>query len=110
MLKGTRNPTITYTYDSFGNRYTQTDALGRTIIYYYGSKDNTNTYPDRRVNELGHAVDYEYDVATGNILSITKYGVVFSNEYDVFGRITKEIQPYDTATFPTKSYTYSFDC
>ena len=75
MLKGTGNPTITYTYDSFGNRYTQTDALGRTIIYYYGSKDNTNTYPDRRVNELGHAD--EYDVATGNIKSIIKHGVTF---------------------------------
>ena len=91
MLKGTGNPTITYTYDSFGNRYTQTDALGRTIVYYYGSKDSTNTYPDRRVNELGHAVDYNYDVSTGNIISYTKNGIEFLSEYDVFGRIKKEI-------------------
>src|SRR3989344_1187863 len=105
----TGNPVTYYNYDEFGNPYRQTDPLGRTIIYYYGSKDNTNTYTDRRVNELGHAVDYEYDAATGNILSIIKNGVKFSNEYDVFGRIKKEIQPYDTSTFPTKSYTYDFD-
>ena len=105
----TGNPVTYYNYDEFGNPYRQTDPLGRTIIYYYGSKDSTNTYPDRRVNELGHAVDYEYDVATGNILSTTKHGVVFSNAYDVFGRIKKEIQPYDTSTFPTKEYTYDFD-
>src|SRR3989338_3203776 len=100
---------IDYNYDEFGNPYRQTDPLGRTIIYYYGSKDNTNTYPDRRVNELGHAIDYNYDVGTGNILSIIKHGVTFSNEYDTFGRIKREIQPYDTSTFPTKSYTYDFD-
>ena len=64
----TGNPVTYYNYDEFGNPYRQTDPLGRTIIYYYGSKDPTNTYPDRRVNELGHAVDYEYDAATGNIL------------------------------------------
>src|SRR3989338_4292960 len=105
----TCNPVTYYNYDEFGNPYRQTDALGRTIIYYYGSKDSTNTYPDRRVNELGHAVDYEYDVATGNILSIIKNGVTFSNEYDTFGRIKKDIQPYDTSTLPTKQYTYDFD-
>ncbi len=60
----TGNPVTHYNYDQFGNPYRQTDSLGRTIIYDYGSKDNTNTYPDRRVNELGHAVDYEYDVGT----------------------------------------------
>ena len=105
----TGNPVTYYNYDDFGNPYRQTDPLGRTIIYYYGNKDSTNTYPDRRVNELGHAIDYEYDVATGNIKSIIKHGVKFSNEYDTFGRIKKEIQPYDTSTFPTKQYTYDFD-
>ncbi|MBI4010246.1 MAG: RHS repeat protein, partial [Candidatus Aenigmarchaeota archaeon] len=105
----TGNPVTYYNYDEFGNPYRQTDPLGRTIIYYYGNKDNTNTYPDRRVNELGHAVDYEYDVSTGNILSTTRNGITFSNEYDTFGRISKEIQPYDSSNLPTKSYTYDFD-
>lgn len=105
----TGNPVTYYNYDDFGNPYRQTDPLGRTIIYYYGSKDSTNTYPDRRVNELGHAVDYEYDAATGNIKSIIKHGITFSSEYDTFGRIKKEILPYDTNSLPTKTYTYTFD-
>jgi YD repeat-containing protein len=106
---GTGNPVTTYTYDEFGNPYRQTDPLGRTIIYYYGNKDTTNTYPDRRVNELGHAVDYEYDVSTGNLLSETKNGITKEFEYDVYGRIIKEILPYDTNNLPTKTYIYDFD-
>lgn len=36
----TGNPVTYYNYDEFGNPYRQTDPLGRTIIYYYGSKDS----------------------------------------------------------------------
>lgn len=106
---GTGNPVTYYNYDEFGNPYRQTDPLGRTIIYYYGSKDSTNTYPDRRVNELGHAVDYAYDVATGNLLSQTKNSITTYSKYDTFGRIIKEILPYDSNELPTKTYIYTFD-
>jgi YD repeat-containing protein len=50
----TGNPVTYYNYDEFGNPYRQTDPLGKTIVYYYGSKDSTHTFPDR-VNELGQA-------------------------------------------------------
>lgn len=105
----TGNPTVYYNYDSFGNLYQQTDALGRTTTRDYGSKDATNTYPDRVTNELGHAIDYNYDVGTGNINSFKKHGVDFFFEYDKFGRILKNIDPYDTSLLPTKEYDYSFD-
>jgi YD repeat-containing protein len=85
------NPTTTYTYDEFGNLYQETDSLGRTTTRDYGTKDNTNTYPDRITNELGHAIDYNYDLGTGNIIDYTKHGVKFLYEYDTFGRIKKDI-------------------
>src|SRR3989344_1798556 len=106
---GGGNPTTYYTYDDFGNLYTQTDALGRTTTRDYGVKDNTHTYPDRITNPLGHPIDYDYDVATGNVISYRKHGVDFLYEYDTFGRILKDIDPYDTSEFSTKKYTYSFD-
>jgi RHS repeat-associated protein len=36
-------------------------------------------------------------------------GVNQTYYYDVFGRITKEVQPPDSSTSPTKSYAYIFD-
>lgn len=106
---GGGNPAIYYTYDEFGNFYRQTDSLGRTTTRDYGIRDYTHTYPDRITNALGHAIDYTYDVGTGNVLFYTKHGVKFDYEYDPFGRIAKDIDPYDTSDFPTKKYTYDFD-
>ena len=84
-------------------------TLRLNIFWDYGIKDSTYTYPDRIINPLGHATDYEYDVGTGNVLSYTKNGIKTSYVYDTFGRVTKDIDPYDTTDFPTKSYTYNFD-
>lgn len=106
---GGGNPTTYYSYDSFGNLIKQTDALGNTVTYDYGLMDVTHTYPQRVTNALGHATDLEYDVSNGNILSYTKNGITTYSKYDVFGRIIKEILPYDTSDLPTKTYTYSFD-
>lgn len=106
---GGGNPTTSFKYDDFGNLYKQTDALGRTTTWEYGIRDDTNTHPDRVTNPLGHATDYTYDVGTGNVLFYTKNGITTSYQYDTFGRITKDIDPYDSSDFPTKSYTYNFD-
>ncbi|KAF0210168.1 MAG: hypothetical protein FD178_3700 [Ignavibacteria bacterium] len=106
---GGGNPTTYYVYDNFGNLYKQNDALGRTTIWDYGIRDDTNTYADRVTNTLGHATDYVYDVGTGNVISYTKNGIINSYEYDTFGRVTKDIDPYDTGDFPTKRYAYDFD-
>jgi len=72
-------------------------------------RDFTSPYPDRITNALGHSTDFIYDVGTGNILNQTKNGIKTTFRYDAFERIRKEILPYDTAVFSTKSYTYTFD-
>ena len=106
---GGGNPTIRYKYDDFGNLIEQVDSLGRVTRYEYGLTDVTNTYPERITNALGHSTTYAYDIGTGNILTETKNGITKTNVYDAFGRIIKEIQPYDSEDFPTKSYSYNFD-
>ena len=41
---GGGNPTTSYQYDDFGNLYRQTDSLGRTTTWDYGSKDDTRIF------------------------------------------------------------------
>ena len=106
---GGGNPTAQYRYDDFGNLIEQADALGRVTRYDYGLQDSTSTYPERIVNALGHSTTYTYDVGTGNILTETKNGITKTNTYDTFGRVSKEVLPYDSSDFPTKYYTYNFD-
>src|SRR3990167_213988 len=97
---GGGNPTTRYRYDDFGNLIEQLDQLGRVTRYEYGLRDITNTYPERTINSLGHKTDYVYDIF-GNVLTETKNGITKINVYDTFGRISKEILPYDTSDFPT---------
>jgi len=90
----------------FGNLVEQIDPLGRESTIEYGLTDPTFTYPERTINALGHKTDYTYDIF-GNVLTETKNGITKYNQYGTFGRINKEILPYDTSDLPTKSYTYS---
>jgi YD repeat-containing protein len=106
---GSGNPASRFSYDDYGNLIEQIDPLGRVTKYEYGLQDTTFTYPERTINALGHKTDFNYDVATGNLLSATKNGIITYSQYDIFGRISKEILPYDTDTLPTKYYTYYFD-
>lgn len=73
------------------------------------SYDSSHTYPVSSVNALGHVMTYLYDVGTGNLLSEKKNGIETTYTYDTFGRITKEIRPYDSSSLPTKKYNYSMD-
>jgi len=98
-----------YTYDSYGNVLTQTDPRGYVTTYSYGLKDTTFTYPDRVTNALGHTTDYQYNFGTGNLLWYKQNDITTYFYYDVFGRIIKEVQPYDSYELPTKNYSYSFD-
>ena len=95
-----------FSYDSFGNVMRQTDSLGNSVSYTY---DGSGPYPVSMVNALGHVTLFGYDVGTGNLLYEEKNGVRTSYIYDIFGRISKEVQPYDNLDFPTKRYNYSFD-
>ena len=95
-----------YTYTSQGNLLTSTDSLGNTKSFTY---DESGVYPQREINALGHITTYDYNASFGVLNSVTKNDITTYYAYDVFGRISKEIQPYDTSSQPTKSYAYYFD-
>ncbi|MBI2575831.1 RHS repeat-associated core domain-containing protein [Candidatus Woesearchaeota archaeon] len=101
--------TTEYEYDSYGNVIVETNALGYKTKYAFGLRDTTFTFADRITNPLGHRTDFEYDLGTGNKLWEEKNNIKTSFVYDVFGRISKEILPYDTSDLPTKEYNYSMD-
>jgi RHS repeat-associated protein len=94
------------TYGGNGELLTETDPLGRVTKYRY---DNTKTFVEQVINPLGHPIRFGYDFGTGNLLWQERNGIKTSFEYDKFGRILKEIQPYDASHYPTKNYTYQFD-
>jgi len=95
-----------YEYDKYGNVISRTDNYANTEKYTY---DKTNTYPSTYINALGHITYYYYNTSTGNLMSVVKNGIATNYEYDAYGRILKEIQPYDSADLPTKKYIYDFD-
>jgi RHS repeat-associated protein len=93
-------------FGSYGERLSQTDALGRVTYMQY---DDTRTFVTQVINALGQPTRFGYDSGTGNLLWSEKNGIRTSYKYDVFGRILKEVQPYDSQVIPTKTYTYYFD-
>ncbi|MBN2881319.1 VCBS repeat-containing protein [Candidatus Woesearchaeota archaeon] len=99
------NSYIYYDYDSFGNVIRVTDALGYSTKYIY---DSSNTYATTTINPLGHVSTFEYD-NFGNLLWSKTNNIKTIYIYDVFGRISKEIKPYDSESLPTKTYTYNLN-
>ena len=99
------NTYVHYIYDSYGNVILQVDSLGNVAQTSY---DVSGTYPRQVINSLGHISRFTYD-RFGNVVTEEKNGIMTSYEYDLFGRIAKEIKPYDTSLSPTKEYIYSFD-
>ena len=109
-LNQTKNITNLYSYNSHGDLINQTDPNGQVTRYIYGTKDTTFTYPDSVINPLNYATNYTYDIGTGNKLSVRDPNGIYTNyTYDSFGRIIKEIQPYDTLNDSTINYVYTFD-
>jgi len=102
------NPIEQATYDSYGNVLTSTDANSHKTRYTYDSA--TNTFPIQVKNALNQSESYAYDLGTGNVLSVTDpNNIIVIYKYDVFGRKTKEILPYDSEANPTTSISYAFD-
>ncbi len=107
-LNGGTNPTTTYSYDSFGNQISMTDANNQTTTTVFDTA--THTYPISQTNAKNQTTNVSYDLGTGNLLSQTDpNNLTTSYEYDVFGRISKEIKPYDTSALPSVSYQYFID-
>lgn len=88
-----------FTYDSFGNIETQTDALLNTTTYIYD--DDYHAYPKEIIDPQGHKVSIaateQYDSddfstiisVTGPNLEVTKY------KYDHFERLKEVVKPGD---------------
>ncbi len=104
------NPVYQYDYDAYGNLIEETYPEGYVIQYNYCITDITYTFNERTTNPKNHIFNYRYYLGTGNLISETDAnGNLIEYTYDVFGRIKKEILPYDSISYPTKEYTYSID-
>jgi YD repeat-containing protein len=68
------------------------------------------TYPTSITNAKNQTTTFSYDLGTGNVLSKTDpNNLTTAYAYDVFGRVTKEIKPYDSSSSPTTQYQYFAD-
>lgn len=101
------NPVELYTYDAYGNVLTYTNPRGYVTTYEY---DPAHTFPVKETNAKDQETLFEYDLGTGNLLSETDpNGIRTEYEYDVFGRMVKEIRPYDSPGSPSLEIIYNLD-
>lgn len=99
-----------YAYNDHGNMISLIDPNNHETQYTYGATDATFTFPDQQINAKGHTTKYTYNLGFGKLTSINdSNGFVTNYTYDTFGRISKEIRPYDSEAYPTKQYTYEID-
>jgi len=101
------NPVTQFTYNSYGNRITTTDPKNNVTTVSY---DLTYTYPTTVTSPppMNFVTLKTYDYRYGKPLTETDInGNTTSYQYDVFGRPTKVINPYDTtSTEGTQSIYY----
>jgi len=87
LTMGNELATVDYSYDSFGNITSSTDALGRIVTTEY--ETDFYAFPIRTINALGHTMQYVYEPKFGVVLSVTDTnGQTSTTEYDTFGRVT----------------------
>jgi len=80
------NPTVHFTYDTYGNKKTFTDANNNLTTWDYD--DTTHTYPVKVTNALGHIVEYQYDERYGKVTAKKDENQNWTYyHYDHFGRI-----------------------
>lgn len=96
-----------YSYDAYGNSITVTNPVGIVTTTDYDSA--TATYPVRRYTGAlaNNLVEYtQYDPRSGAIVNATNMqGLVSSNAYDVFLRLTNTLISTTTNGAPTLSRT-----
>jgi RHS repeat-associated protein len=117
-LDGADNPLTQFSYDTYGNLLTTTDALGHTTTVSYDS--TYHMFPLITTNALGHQVVNEYygvddvpldDGTYRGLWGQTKSstdpnGNTSHSIYDTFGRIERQVSPEDSIDYPTASYEY----
>ncbi len=84
-----------YTYDSRGNKLTETDPLGNTVTYTYDSNGNQLTESRQRTDGGGNVVtettSYQYDSRNREIQTTDVLGNVSKTEYDALGQEVAKI-------------------
>jgi RHS repeat-associated protein len=109
--------TTRYTYDSFGNRQTETDARGYTTTGTYDSSGVFLLEVNGPLTTVNDVTRYEYyginGVPTnGNPVGtlraeIDPNNATTSYTYDVHSRVTRVVRPGDTESLPTIEYQYT---
>ncbi len=116
--------TTQHTYDSSGNPITTTSPDGHVGCTsgsaQYGAcafYDSSDTHLIQSLNAKNQAVSYHYDTTQASsgygqwLMSTTNAnGQTKTFTYDVLGRLTSVIDPGDTVSQPTVSYTYTNTC
>jgi RHS repeat-associated protein len=104
-LSGGTNPVVTYTYDSFGNQKTITDARNNTSTIDY---DSNGIYPVKVTNPLNQFGTKTYDPRFGVVLTETDANNnTTTYTYDVFGRLSTVTKPEEAlAGLTTATYAY----
>jgi RHS repeat-associated protein len=99
--------TTSYTYDSYGNKLTETDGNGNPTTWTYDS--TYHTYPATLTDPITSLMQsYTYDPGTNNILTTTNVnGQVTTNYYDIFKRLISVVKPGDTQGSPSITYQYN---
>jgi RHS repeat-associated protein len=105
---GLNDPRTEYLYDSFGNIWKTTNALGYAVETIYES--TFNTYPETITNKLGHQIKYEYNAKFGIVTKITDVnGQTTETVYDSLAKIVQQkntqgqtVTAYEYPNFNTK--------
>jgi RHS repeat-associated protein len=99
-----------YTYDSYGNQITTTDALGRTTHTHYSST-YSHAYPTLTsimVGATNVTSSRTYSSSTGNLLSQTDPNShTTSYTYDALNRLESSTYPAIGGTSATETYAYN---
>jgi RHS repeat-associated protein len=86
------NETITYSYDSFGNRLKKTDSQGTTVYVY---NENNQLIQEKGVNGL---ITYKYD-SNGNLIKKSAGKKEFSYKYNYENKLIEMKTGNDITTY-----------